>query len=64
MFKLQSKYKSMDINKNLEKYKFFPKQKNQTNYQKSFSYNFFIQFSCNFEPFRATGIFIFCCVGE
>ena len=37
MFKLQSKYKSMDINKNLEKYKFFPKQKNQTNYQKSFS---------------------------
>ena len=33
MFKLQSKYKSMDINKNLEKYKFFPKQKNQTNYQ-------------------------------
>ena len=37
MFKLQSKYKSMDINKNLEQYKFFPKQRNITNYQKSLS---------------------------
>lgn len=37
MFKLQSKYKSMDINKNLEQYKFIPKKRNMTNYQKSFS---------------------------
>lgn len=37
MFKLQSKFKSMDINKNLEEYKFFPKPKNLTNYQRSFS---------------------------
>ena len=37
MFKLQSKYKSMDINKNLEQYEFCPRQKNRTNYQKSFS---------------------------
>ena len=37
MFKLQSKYKSMDINKNLEEYKFFSKPKNLTNYPKSFS---------------------------
>ena len=37
MFKLQSKYKSMDINKNLEQYKFIPKERNMTNYQKSFS---------------------------
>ena len=37
MFKLQSKYKSIDMNKNLEQYKFFPKQRNITNYQKSFS---------------------------
>ena len=37
MFKLQSKYKSMDINKNIEKYKFFSTPKNLTNYQKSFS---------------------------
>ena len=33
MFKLQSRYKSIDINKNLEEYKFFPKQR----YQKSLS---------------------------
>ena len=37
MFKLQSKYKSMDINKNLEDYKFFTKPKNLTNYQRAFS---------------------------
>ena len=37
MFKVQSKYKSMDINKNLEQYKFFPTPKNLTNYKKSFS---------------------------
>jgi hypothetical protein len=37
MFKLQSRYKSLDINKNLEQYKFYPKQRNITNYQKSFS---------------------------
>ena len=46
MFKLQSKYHSMDITKNLEHYKFVPKQKSRTNYSNlnSFSeskrYNF------------------------
>ena len=39
MFKLQSRYKSIDINKNLEEYKFFPRQRNITNYQKSLSEN-------------------------
>ena len=38
MFKLQSRFKSLDINKNLEQYKFFPKQRNTTtNYKQSFS---------------------------
>ena len=37
MFKLQSKFKSMDINNNLEEYKFFSKPKNLTNYERSFS---------------------------
>ena len=38
MFKLQSRFKSLDINKNLEQYKFFPKQRNtNTNYKQSFS---------------------------
>ena len=46
MFKLQSKYHSMDITKNLEHYKFVPKQKSRANYSNlnSFSeskrYNF------------------------